>query len=71
MRKFETRVLAAVLAGAVGAFVLTASFGAHADTPPATQPVAVVRVAVPPDAGWLAEPVAVSSEVDHRAARPA
>ncbi|MBB4687420.1 hypothetical protein [Amycolatopsis jiangsuensis] len=70
MRKIETRLLAAVLAGAVGAFAVTAALG-HQSAPAPTTPVAVVQVAVPPGDVRVADVVMVRSEVDHRAARPA
>ncbi|WP_326567190.1 hypothetical protein VSH64_35910 [Amycolatopsis rhabdoformis] len=71
MRKIENRLLAAVLAGAVGAFVVTASLGLASRpevTPPA--PVAVVQVTVPAGDLRLTEPVLVRDEGSHRAARP-
>ncbi|MEW2501841.1 hypothetical protein ACQPXB_48705 [Amycolatopsis sp. CA-161197] len=73
MRKIENRVLAAVLAGAVGAFVVTASLGLAAKpdaTTPVPTPVAVVQVTVPPGDVRLAEPVLVRDEGSHRALRP-
>ncbi|MGW4482424.1 hypothetical protein ACWEOE_01165 [Amycolatopsis sp. NPDC004368] len=71
MRKIENRVLAAVLAGAVGAFVVTASLGvaARPEAPPPV-PVAVVQVTVPAGDVRLAEPVLVRDEGSHRALRP-
>ncbi|MEV4600486.1 hypothetical protein AB0K15_24165 [Amycolatopsis sp. NPDC049253] len=74
MRKIENRVLAAVLAGAVGAFVVTASLGLTAEpeaTTPAPTPVAVVQVTAPAGDVRLAETVIVRDEGSHRAARPA
>lgn len=68
MRKIETRLLAAVLAGAVGAFAVTAAFS-HEPSPAPAAPVAVVRVDVPPGVVQVADVVGVRSEVDHRAAR--
>ncbi|GAA3533404.1 hypothetical protein GCM10022222_15900 [Amycolatopsis ultiminotia] len=68
MRKIETRLLAAVLTGAVAAFVVTAAFGHQSAPAPATE-VAVVRVAVPPGDVRLADTVVIRSDVDHRAAR--
>jgi hypothetical protein len=56
MRKIETRLLAAVLAGAVGAFAVTAAFGHSAQPEPAT-PVAVVEVPVHQGTGPIAETV--------------
>lgn len=70
MRKMETRLLAAVLAGAIGAFAVTAAF-AHEPAPAPATPVAVVRVEVPSVDIRVADVVVVRSNVDHRAARPA
>ncbi|WP_020663872.1 hypothetical protein [Amycolatopsis benzoatilytica] len=70
MRKIETRVLAAVLAGAVGAFAVTLAFGHPAEQQPAVTPVAVVEV--PVQQGVLrgvAETVVLRESVEDRTAQ--
>lgn len=70
MRKLETRLLAAVLAGAVGAFAITAAVG-HSPEPPATTPVAVVEIPVQQGVVRNAEAVVLRTAADDRTARRA
>ncbi|GAA1034459.1 MULTISPECIES: hypothetical protein [Amycolatopsis] len=68
MRKLETRLLAAVLAGAVGAFAITAALG-HSPEPQATTPVAVVEVPVQQGVVRNAETVVLRTAAEDRAAQ--
>ncbi|WP_037354298.1 hypothetical protein [Amycolatopsis orientalis] len=65
MRKLETRLLAAVLAGAVGAFASTAAFG-HSPEPQVTTPVAVVEIPVQQGVVRNAEAVVLRTSADDR-----
>ncbi|ATY15601.1 hypothetical protein CU254_38370 [Amycolatopsis sp. AA4] len=65
MRTLEKRLLAAVLAGAVGAFAITAALG-HSPEPQATTPVAVVEIPVRQGMVQNAEAVVLRTSADDR-----
>ncbi|WP_409184219.1 hypothetical protein F9C11_07835 [Amycolatopsis sp. VS8301801F10] len=65
MRTLEKRLLAAVLAGAVGAFAITAAVG-HSPEPQATTPVAVVEIPVQQGIVRNAETVVLRTSAEDR-----